>query len=84
MSADFSIKTGNPKDDTYRDRFVEEYKQLKNRFNKLCTIINRYDAGILDFELDCPIGLLKNQQIIMQNYILVLEERAEYENIVLM
>lgn len=65
----------------YQSRFVEEYRQLKARYNKLHKMLVRYDAGTLTFKPDCPIELLRKQASIMGQYLYVLETRAEIEGI---
>lgn len=65
----------------YKQRFIKEYKELKTKYNKLHKIIIKYEANTLDFELSCPIELLKEQAKYMGNYLRVLEIRAEIEKI---
>jgi hypothetical protein len=67
----------------YQDRFKAEYYQTKIRYEKLHSLIIKYDAGVLGFKLNCPIELLKKQCSIMEEYLYRLEMRAEIENIVL-
>lgn len=67
--------------EAYKERFVEEYKQLKNRAEKLQVILDRYNARTLDFTPDCPIELLSRQLLTMIDYKTILEERAEIEHI---
>ncbi|WP_416341088.1 crAss001_48 related protein, partial [Streptococcus pneumoniae] len=35
----------------YKQRMIEEYKQLKERTNKLSLMISNYYVGTLDFKL---------------------------------
>lgn len=65
----------------YQDRFKAEYYQTKIRYNKLHSMIIKYEAGNLDFEPKCSIELLKEQASFMGNYLYRLEVRAEIENI---
>lgn len=67
--------------DEYKERFKAEYYQLKIRYDKLDAILNKFEAGILEFKPTCPIGLLFNQKNSMYDYILILEERARIEGI---
>lgn len=67
--------------EAYKERFVEEYKQLVDRHRKLRDLLDRYDLGKLDFTPDCPIELLACQENIMDAYKDVLEERAKIEHI---
>ncbi|HHA7471571.1 TPA: hypothetical protein ACOQAR_001357 [Streptococcus pneumoniae] len=65
----------------YKQRMIEEYKQLKERINKLSLMISNYYVGTLDFKLKCPIELLETQHYTMCAYLKILEQRAEIENI---
>lgn len=67
--------------DNYKDRFKAEYYQTKIRYNKLHETIVKYEAGKLDFELDNPITLLKDQASNMGKYLYTLEVRAHIESI---
>lgn len=67
----------------YKIRMAEEYRQLKNRYNKLHDIIVKYEANTLEFKLNCPIEILKKQAAAMGNYVFILEVRAEIEQVVL-
>ena len=65
----------------YKDRFKAEYFQLKIRYNKLHTMIVKYEAGTLTFEPKCKIDILKEQVSYMGKYLYTLEVRAEIEGI---
>ena len=65
----------------YKCRMIEEYKQTKERYKKLHKMLVKYDAGTLDFELSCPVGLLREQKTTMGHYLNILEIRAEIENV---
>lgn len=65
----------------YKDRFITEYKELKSRLDKLHKMIIKYKAETLDFEPDCPIEVLEDQEYYMSEYLKVLEIRAEIEKI---
>lgn len=65
----------------YKDRFITEYKELKSRLDKLHKMIIKYKAETLDFEPDCPIELLEDQEYYMNEYLKVLQIRAEIEKI---
>lgn len=69
--------------DDYKDRFVAEYEQLRIRRDALHRMIIRYDAGTLNFTPTCDIFLLKRQEVCMNEYLVVLETRAELEGIIL-
>ena len=65
----------------YKERMITEYKDLKERHEKLYRMIVKYEAGTLDFRPDCPIELLKKQETIMLRYLTILDIRAEIEKI---
>ncbi len=65
----------------WQQRFVIEYEELANRAEKLHTMLDKYDAGMLDFQPQTPIGLLRAQLSVMSAYMSILEERAEFEDI---
>lgn len=65
----------------YKDRFKAEYYQTKIRYDKLHSMIIKYEAGKLDYEPTCSIETLKLQAREMGNYLYRLELRAEIENI---
>ena len=66
---------------SYKDRMAAEYRELKERYDKLHRIIVKYEAGTLDFTPSCPIELLKKQAKAMGEYLYVLEVRAEIEGV---
>lgn len=65
----------------YEDRFLAEYCQLKDRYNKLHRMLVRWEAGKLDFQPTCPFEVLEKQAAIMGQYLKQLEIRAEIEGI---
>ena len=65
----------------WKERVVQEYKELKERYNKLHKMIIKYEAGTLDFTPNCSLELLKEQKKYMGEYLRVLEIRAEIEDI---
>ena len=67
----------------YKDRFRAEYWQTKIRYEKLHKMVVKADAGTLDFEPKCNIGLLRDQKRLMGEYLYILELRAEIEGITL-
>lgn len=64
-------------------RFKEEYHDLKNRQAKLHKMLVKFDAGTLDFKPICPVELLRQQEIVMNEYMRILEIRAQIEGVVL-
>lgn len=67
--------------DDYKERFYGEYHELAIRLEKLRTIISRYEHGTLEFSPLCSIGLLIQQANAMEEYKLILEQRAVIEGI---
>jgi hypothetical protein len=65
----------------WKERFRKEYYELRERFQKLDMMIDQYEKGQLEFEPKCPIDLLKGQRSTMWNYLKILEQRAEIEEI---
>lgn len=67
--------------DNYVDQFKAEYWQTKTRYDRLHTMIIKYEAGTLQFEPRCPLNLLKDQAKYMGMYLYQLEVRAQIEGI---
>lgn len=67
----------------YKQRFVNEYRELSGRRKRLASMITGYELGTLDFEPDCPISLLSDQLEAMDRYSEILEARAAIEGILL-
>lgn len=65
----------------YKERFVNEYRELKERYEKLHKMLVKHDAGTLDFKPTCPVDLLREQKRYMGEYLRILEIRAEIEQI---
>ena len=65
----------------WKVRFKKEYYELRERFQKLDTMIDKYEKGQLEFKPKCPIDLLKGQRSTMWNYLKILEQRAKIEEI---
>lgn len=65
----------------YKQRMVEEYKQLRTRYFKLASMIEKAKKKELDFKLNCPLGVLIKQKNAMKVYMTVLEKRAIIEDI---
>ena len=65
----------------YKLRMVKEYKELKDKYDKLYAMLVKYDAGKLDFTPTCPIDLLRKQASVMGQYLYILETRAVIENV---
>ena len=67
----------------YKERYKAEYYQLKIRCEKLDAMLKKYDEGTLEFTLNCPVELLRQQLDYMMNYKSILEQRASYEQVIL-
>ena len=67
----------------YKKRMKNEYRQLKDRYNRLHHMCIKYEAGTLDFTPTCSLDLLKKQKAAMGNYLNCLEIRAEIEGVAL-
>ena len=67
--------------ENYQDRFKAEYLQVKIRYNKLKTMVDKWDKSELNFEPTCPRIIYDNQLKYMKDYINILEARADIENI---
>ena len=65
----------------YKQRVIEEYNQLRSRYFKLASLIEKAKKKELDFELNCPLGVLIQQKNAMKVYMTVLEKRAIIEDI---
>lgn len=65
----------------YKQRMIEEYQQTRERFRRLHKLIVKFDAGTLDFTPTCGIGLLRDQEDCMRDYLRILEIRAEMEKV---
>ena len=65
----------------YKDRFLAEYCQLKDRYNKLHRMLVRWEAKTLNFQPTCPFEVLEKQAALMGQYLKQLEIRAEIEGI---
>jgi hypothetical protein len=67
--------------DDYKARFKAEYWQTKIRYDKLHKMLVKHEAGTLEFEPKCPVGMLREQKSHMGYYLQMLEIRAEIEGI---
>ena len=65
----------------YKERMVKEYTELRERYTKLHKMLIKHDAGQLEFKINCPIGLLREQASIMDRYLNILEMRAIIERV---
>ena len=67
--------------EAYQVRYMKEYDELCMRYMKLNALLKKADEGTLDFELNCPLELLKEQADVMWRYIEILWERSVYEKV---
>lgn len=65
----------------YKERFKAEYTQVCIRYWKLKAMLDKWDAGKLDFTPTCPRGVYNFQIRAMADYIASLEARAAIEGI---
>ena len=65
----------------YKERFKAEYYQTKLRYDKLHKMLVKIEAGTLEFMPTCKVDLLLRQAHHMEEYLHVLEIRAEVERI---
>ena len=69
------------KENNYKERFINEYVELKDKYTKLHKMLVKYDAGKLEFTPTCPINILRKQKSLMGQYLYVLEVRAIIEDV---
>lgn len=67
--------------DDYKDRFKAEYLQLKIRRKKLGAMLDKWDAGKLDFTPTLSRELYGFQTYVMDGYLDVLRRRAKLEGV---
>lgn len=67
--------------DDYKERFVAEYMQIKNRYEGLSRMIENWDKGILSFVPTCPRETYNFQLRAMKDYMDILVVRAKIEDI---
>lgn len=74
-------KGENAASDTWQERMKREYRETKERYEKLHRMVTKYEAGTLNFTPKCSIDLLKQQKRHMGEYLHDLEIRAEIEGV---
>jgi hypothetical protein len=65
----------------YKDRFKDEYFQVKIRHDKLKAMCDKWDAGKLNFKPTCPREIYDLQLDAMKRYMDILVIRAKIENV---
>ena len=68
----------------YKERFKAEYQQVVIRYQKLKSMLEKWDNDELNFVPTCPRSTYNIQIKAMTDYIAVLEARAVMENVELM
>lgn len=67
----------------YKERFIAEYNQVKNRYAGLVKMIEDWDNDRLSFIPTCPRATYNFQLRAMKDYIDILEVRARIEGVTL-
>ena len=65
----------------YKERFKAEYYQIVIRYEKLRSMLYKWDNGSLSFEPTCPRSTYEMQIKAMTDYIAILEARAVMEGV---
>lgn len=65
----------------YKERFKAEYLQLKIRRDKLKAMVDKWDAGTLEFTPTCSRDIYGFQLYVMDGYLDILRHRAELEGV---
>lgn len=74
-----TIEMMNSKD--YKERFKAEYYQVAIRYQKLKSMLDKWDNDQLEFTPTCPRSTYNMQITTMTDYIAVLEARAVMEGV---
>lgn len=65
----------------YKERFKAEYYQLVIRYQKLKSMLDKWDNNQIEFTPTCPRSTYNMQITAMTDYIAVLEARAVMEGV---
>ena len=65
----------------YKERFKAEYYQVVIRYQKLKSMLDKWDNNQLEFSPTCPRSTYNMQIAAMTDYIAVLEARAVMEGV---
>lgn len=65
----------------YKERFKAEYYQVVIRYQKLKSMLDKWDSDQLEFTPTCPRSTYNMQITAMTDYITVLEARAVMEGV---
>ena len=71
----------DPDTNTWQERMKREYRETKERYERLHRMVTKYEAGTLDFTPNCSLELLRQQKRHMGEYLHDLEIRAEIEGV---
>lgn len=74
-----TIEMMNSKD--YKERFKAEYYQVVIRYQKLKSMLDKWDNDQLEFTPTCPRSTYNMQITAMTDYIAVLEARSVMEGV---
>ena len=74
-----TVKMMNSED--YKERFKAEYYQVVIRYQKLKSMLDKWDNDQLEFAPTCPRSTYNMQITAMTDYIAVLEARAVMEGV---
>lgn len=77
----FSKMEGAKIMEPWKERFIQEYVELKDKTEKLSAMLEKYQAGTLPFTPKCSYNLFLEQYVYMTQYLRVLAERAKIEGI---
>jgi len=67
--------------ENYKERFKAEYYQVVIRYQKLKSMLDKWDNDQLEFTPTCPRSTYNMQITAMTDYIAVLEARAVMEGV---
>lgn len=67
--------------ENYKERFKAEYYQVVIRYQKLKSMLDKWDNDQLEFTPTCPRSTYNMQITTMTDYIAVLEARAVMEGV---
>lgn len=67
--------------ETWQERMKREYRETKDRYERLHWMVTKYEAGVLEYTPKCSIELLKQQKKHMGEYLHDLEVGAFVEGV---
>jgi hypothetical protein len=67
--------------DDYKTKLINEYHELKDKYDKLCAFILRVEEGSSPIHDDYPVRELYEQQVAMEAYLDALSARLAYEGV---